>query len=444
MNYSGIKLFDVDTQARIAQVDRPTGARPSLYPTMISLKPSLCFETKDNLLVAWGDCLMNLSIRETTSVRSRAELGAADGGFGAGGTPNPPTLVTRRKVECTMAWELDCIACGVSPLDADHVVVFGLVPPFSESDLSEINQKPEMTEGNDLEIQVISRANGTVTYCDALPMLRRDNDVGNKEGTHRFLDSASSYHLLSSFALPRGDDLYETDIEELQALEDDMDMDMSASLFGASPEQKAKFTDSHVKWNLKDVSYGDNDQVQAKNVVSNFEDIRKSLTRSEGDSQSVDSDDYEFILRPSADMESDLPPTKTTPPLLVFTSTSDVVVARTRDVDDAVQHALSINKKALALRRGLFRRQQLRRYKINDLVNEYLRAVLRITATEHDPGTSSDSMPRLSIRRLKLAAESTPILLGGDVSMWKLWISEFARIPGGLFILRDFVPVRGE
>lgn len=438
---SGIKLFDVDTQARIAQVDRPTGARPSLYPTVSSLKPSLCFETKDNLLVAWGDCLMNLSIRETMTIRNRTEASASEGsasggGIGVGGTPNPPTTVRRRKVECTMAWELDCVACGVSPLDSEHVLVFGLVPPYDEADVSD-SHDPKPDEGNDLEIQVISRANGTVTYCDALPMVRRDDEAN-------FLESASTYNLLSSFALPRADDLLEADIEELQAVEDDVDMDMSSSLFG-NPEQKIRFMDSHLKWNLKDVSYGEGDQKQDDHVVFNMERLRKSLAGSDGDSQSVDSDDYECVLRPNTDLESDSPVTKATPPLLVFGSTSDVVVARTRDVDDAVQHALSINKRALALRRGLFRRQQLKRYKINDLVNEYLRAVLRINAEQDSTSTEElGSVPRLSLRRLKLAAESTPILLGGDISMWKLWISEFARIPGGLFVLRDFVPVRGE
>jgi hypothetical protein len=47
------------------------------------------------------------------------------------------------------------------------------------------------------------------------------------------------------------------------------------------------------------------------------------------------------------------------------------------------------------------------------------------------------------LRRMKLAAEAMPILLGGDVDLWCRWIKEMEQIPGALFIARGALPVRG-
>ena len=49
---NGIKLLDMEHLIRIAHIDRPTGARPSLYPTVRDLQPTLFFETSKHLLVA--------------------------------------------------------------------------------------------------------------------------------------------------------------------------------------------------------------------------------------------------------------------------------------------------------------------------------------------------------------------------------------------------------
>jgi len=113
---TGIRLMDVDQMVRIAHVDRPTGARPTLYPSIDVVHPSLCFETSAQLLVAWGDCLLSLRVssseqqRRTTSGGSTAG-GAAPSSDGGGGTgsdsaapPPPPRSpsVTRRTVECNM------------------------------------------------------------------------------------------------------------------------------------------------------------------------------------------------------------------------------------------------------------------------------------------------------------------------------------------------------
>lgn len=114
-------MFDIESMSRIAQIDRPTGARSSLYPTISSLRPSLLFERSDSLLIGWGDCLMALLVRDVQSSKTSSKDGA------------PAKEVKRKSVTVTMAWELDCVACSVVPVDDKHVAVLGLAPSPSVS-----------------------------------------------------------------------------------------------------------------------------------------------------------------------------------------------------------------------------------------------------------------------------------------------------------------------
>lgn len=108
---SGIRLMDVDQMVRIAHIDRPTGARPSLYPSRV-VWPSLCFETSQQLLVAWGDCLLSLYVHEQQP-RNKSSSSAASSSDGEAGNsspgsqpppppPPPPSSTARRTVECNL------------------------------------------------------------------------------------------------------------------------------------------------------------------------------------------------------------------------------------------------------------------------------------------------------------------------------------------------------
>jgi hypothetical protein len=134
---------------------------------------------------------------------------------------------------------------------------------------------------------------------------------------------------------------------------------------------------------------------------------------------------------------------------MVVCGSSDAILVRTREIDDAISHALSAHKRGLALRRALQHKRHLRQYDLNLLIDEYLSAVLRMTrdvTEETDHGETSEvRAPRqLSIRRLQLAAEAMPMLLGGHVRMWEKWTEVYSRISGGLFVLREHLPVRGK
>ena len=99
-------------------------------------------------------------------------------------------------------------------------------------------------------------------------------------------------------------------------------------------------------------------------------------------------------------------------------------------------HTRSLGKPAFTLKQALAHQREMRRHHLDHLVDEYLCAWLRMNVIV---------MPRpLSFSRLKIAAESLPILLGGDPRMWQRWIFMISRIPGGLYVIREKIPVRGE
>jgi hypothetical protein len=482
---SGIRLFDADNQTRIAHVDRPIGARPSLYPLVRNMKPTLCFETSSQLLVAWGDCLLQVKIRETSPLQpalvataaaagnnaaataSSPTRGSSTGGpeqamhTAAVGSPGPPAAVRRRAAEVAMAWELDCVACSIAPLDADHVLVLGLVTPMktggADNDTEQEHQQHENGDGvgglegavNDVELQVVSRKDGSVVYSDLLPMLRKPLPQRSPTGKIRKPESAAAYSLLSSYSLPRMDDAMEIQEDAPDVDDDDDEYDpYQVTLFGAAAASKKTFRDSHLRWNLRLVSYEDESSENIEEVESNVgnDAVRGGDDDDNGsDTSSVDSDDYSFVLRPLPPDANSRPISSkpAIPPTVVIASSSDAVSARVRCVDDAVAYALADRKPALALQRAIRNLPRLRKYNIDDLVNEYFCSLLRIPKEGDEDADQKNDQVHLSLRRMKLAAAAMPVLMGGGVALWEHWIEEIEDIPGALFIIRNVVPVRG-
>ena len=407
---SGIRLFDAEGMTKIAHVDRPVGARPSLYPSVRDTTARLCFETSERLLVVWGDCLLQLTVRETNATTAAAASHAEHTTEGA------PAMVRRRTVECTMAWELDCIAAGVAPLDKDHVLVLGLVPNMEDDENTNNTEDPMQ---NEVELQVLSRSDGNVVYSDLLPMLKIPPEATRRRGKTKPEESIAPFSLLSTFNTPRMGD----NAEQIQKGDLGPDFDPVA-LFAGSMAPRQKFRDSHLIWDLSHVSPGDTPQdTSTEDGESNDDD--------DDSAGSVDSDDYSFVQRPlevGAGSSRMAPP-----PTLWVVSGSDAVSGRVRNLDDAV--AAVQDRPAIALQRALRHRAQLRTHKLSDLVNAYLAAVLRV---------SSPGQTRLSLRRMKLAASAMPVLLGGNTELWQHWVSELVDLPGALFILRNVLPLRGK
>jgi len=407
---SGIKLLDIESLTRIAHIDRPEGARSTLYPTIRNLRPWIYFETSDRLLIAWGDCLMQMTVDETPTQGE--------------GT----SITTRRSVTCSMAWELDGIATGVVPFDEERIAVLAIILPHQQeqSDDAEYNSKLSIrAESNELELQIISRDDGTIQYADILPY-----------------HSQSS--LQSTFALSRMDDASEWNEYKSWKGYDDGTFDLtlitgngstgpgpagSTMMVNGNGSTGSTFTsranvfvDPHLQWNLKSVLF---EETPLGQTTEDTDD---------DDVNSIDSDDYGFVRRPLNLLDD--PGPSTSPPLIVLASESDAILASLSSVDDAVEHALLIqNRPALSLKRALQHRRQLRRYRIADLVQHYLEAVLRL----HDEEASVES---LSLRRMTLAVQTMPALLGGDMDLWAHWATALQKLPGALFLLRSYLPVR--
>eukprot|EP00977_Amphora_coffeiformis_P008247 scaffold1852_cov170-Amphora_coffeaeformis.AAC.7 len=409
---SGIRLFDAEGMTKIAHIDRPVGARPSLYPSVRDTTARLCFETSERLLVVWGDCLLQLTVRETNTTTSGG-AGANHAEHTAEGTP---AVVRRRTVECTMAWELDCIATGVAPLDKDHVLVLGLVPNMEDDENA---NNTEDSNQNEVELQVLSRSNGNVVYSDLLPLLKIPPETTRqRRSKSKSEESIAPFSLLSTFKTPRMGD----NAEQIQNGEFGPDFDPVA-LFSGGMAPRQKFRDSHLVWDLSHVSPGDTAPRE-----TSMDDGESNDDDSVG---SVDSDDYSFIHRPLEVGTGSL--RFAPPPTLWVVSGSDAVTGRVRNLDDAI--AAVQDRPAIALQRALRHRAQLRIHKLSDLVNAYLAAVLRV---------SSRGRTRLSLRRMKLAASAMPVLLGGNAELWQHWVSQLVDLPGALFILRNVLPVRGK
>jgi len=429
---SGVRLFDIEDMSRIAHIDRPTGARSNLYPTISSLRPSIMFERSDSLLIGWGDCLMAMVIRDAKSSAVKKD--------------GPTTKEIKKKtVDCTMAWELDCVACSVVPLDEKHVAVLGLVPSAGSSsssihDTAETEYGDSQIAGGDnvIELQVINREDGKSISNDSLPLADQiyTNSVDNSIKRIR-TGNASEFTLLSSYAVSRMDDS-----AEFEALDDGEKAVIEREVYAVSVSRtekssSKKFSDLHRRWNLaNDVCSSGKEILQDSLAFHHEEEDDDESTSSQ---LSGCSDNYVFALSEPINpdiLSSDLDHSaRSSPPIMAVVYSHDVCLVQTRDVDDVVSFARSMGKSALALKYALAHRRDMRRHELDLLVDNYFSALLRL-------GRHSAEGKSLSFSRVKIAAESLPILLGGDSRMWQRWIFMFARIPGGLFLIREKIPVR--
>eukprot|EP00536_Pseudo-nitzschia_multiseries_P008048 jgi/Psemu1/197130/e_gw1.198.18.1 len=423
---AGIKLMDMDHLTRIAQIDRPAGASSFLYPTIRDLEPSLFFETAQHLLVGWGDCLMQIYVEEHEDEASAISIST-------GGSDGTSKVRKRRTVACEMAWELECVACDVVPLDKDNVAVLGLVSLTDDEDMPH--------QQYDLEMQILSRKDGSIFYSASLPLI---NGSEPQISSHQLQSGISvrNFRLLSTFALPRMEEDEETKaLRDLEGADTvgyrEMGFDMNQPLFAStesSSNKKIGFRDPHLQWNIKSIMYEDD----GDNETDHFGSSENS---------SVDSDDYECILRP---IETVQPlPLRTLentdryapPPTMVVCTESDAILSLTSTIDDAIENSLDNRKFAQALSRGLRHKRELRRYDLDDLINRYLKALLRIPQGD-DADEENMLSSSLSMRRMQLAVKAMPVLFGDRIKLWEYWTKELEKIPGSLFYLKNYLPVR--
>jgi len=430
--------------SRIAHIDKPTGARSSLYPTISILKPCIIFEKSNSLLIGWGDCLMSLIVRDSKSGGGSS----SSSGEQKDGQPSATSKARRKTVEASMAWELDCVACDVVPVDEKHVAVLGLVPSPSlmdgegeQSDDNEQQTTPHQDYSiaggdNMLELQIINRESGKSISNDRLPLLEghQEQQDGDTKKNHITTANATEFRLLSSFACPRMDDN-----AEWEALDN-----YEKEALGRGNDASKGLIDLHLQWDLdKDIcSTGHEIQSEAAIYDDNDNDDDKSVS---SNAASVCSDNYVFPLSEPIGDILDSVTTGTPPPIMAVIYSYDACLVQTRDVDDVISYTRSLGKPALALRQCLTHRQNARRHGLELLIDDFFLALLRMGSNGSVSARKKKQQQRpLSFSRLKIASESLPILLGGDARIWQRWIFMFSRIPGGLFVIREKIPVRGE
>ena len=108
-----VRIMDLATQSAICFLNCPIGVG-----IFSPLPCCLFWESECDLLIGWADSFRHV------------ELSSSSGnGPGIGGVENE--IITARSV---IDWETDCIICGISSFDTDHVVLLGYAPPL-ESDL---------------------------------------------------------------------------------------------------------------------------------------------------------------------------------------------------------------------------------------------------------------------------------------------------------------------
>jgi hypothetical protein len=492
---TGIKLMDTDTWTRLAHIDQPVGARASLYqPYVTGIRCSLVWESSSSLLVAWGDCLMNLQVREHTGPPIQLQPNAqtrqtsdADknrdertsnsgtslplppdkGSTTAADTAAPPSIIRKRTVECAMAWELDCVACGVAPMDADHVAVLGIVVPESPSFKAEDTSNGVRVEGADfqekeeskqdqeqvdpgiatqnniahpvVELQLISRKEGTMALSNGIPLLFPDSG-GDNSGTHESHALhppsvvASEMSLLSTYSTARVD--ARTEAAESLELQNNGVTDLPAFPYSPSASPLAgtvgnnthtncnssPVADMYRHWSLDcvlcqpDAFYHPHLRQKKLLEVQQIDKAKNTVFSSK------DTIKDNHSRRPMPQVLLPLPPT------MVICSQFDVMVAVTRDVDDAIAHSRSHGNSKLALMRGWWNTPLAKIVSLDVLVNEYLTSLLKLR----------------TVQSMTMAAKSMDVLLRGNVDLWGKWICVFSKLQGGLFALREHIPIRGE
>ena len=104
---SQVRILDLATQSAICFLNCPLGVGISS-----PLPCCLFWESECDLLIGWADCVRHVELSTSSGV------GIDD-------------VITARSV---VDWDTDCIICGISSFDADHIVILGYAPP-AEADL---------------------------------------------------------------------------------------------------------------------------------------------------------------------------------------------------------------------------------------------------------------------------------------------------------------------
>jgi vacuolar protein sorting-associated protein 41 len=181
-----VRVMNIVTKSALCYVSCPIGV------TIHNSFPCHIFwESNQDLYIGWADSFRHLEIGPAMSSGSSSFSGVDRG------------VVARTKAD----WQTDCIICGVSSFDEDHVAILGYVPPDEDEFTAASESKADAySNTNRPELQIIKRLSGDVVSCDTLPLIGE------------VMTGPWAFSMLSTFQIPsKSKDAHKWRISDLSA-----------------------------------------------------------------------------------------------------------------------------------------------------------------------------------------------------------------------------------
>ena len=191
-----VRIMDVSSLVAICYLECPSGVDPrSSFPC------TLVWASYHDLFIGWADSFRHLELMIKGDVLTNTSPRPTAGRKKAGKEAENPRDIIARTVS---DWQADFLICGISPFDADHVLLLGYTP--DERDDIEENEENDDDEDNELvnelagveidrptanqaEVQVCNLFTGEIVVSDMLDMRGGMITAGP-----RAIKLCSSYH----------------------------------------------------------------------------------------------------------------------------------------------------------------------------------------------------------------------------------------------------------
>uniref|UniRef100_A0A7S1BCJ4 Uncharacterized protein n=1 Tax=Corethron hystrix TaxID=216773 RepID=A0A7S1BCJ4_9STRA len=375
---TSVKVIDPSTGARLARVERPSGATPGLHHLSMQMQlkiPRMVWEgDPDNdgcsggLWIAWGHTV----------------------------------ACVRRDGKTAEAFEVDGVACGAVPFDKGHMAVLAQMAvwedtgsPVTMGEDSKDNSKREVVIQT--RMLLVDRRTGEPISSDVLPL-----DVSADSNRHH-----QRVVLTSSYVAA-----YRRQGES--TIEDSHDLVETLALPSA---HDGRGSDPAGHWNavLTLRLDGRGKEMLPSPLSESDEGVDDAKMNDDDPTQ------YDAYLRPSIPL----------PLMTISVPGFPTVVVRVRDVDDAVAYSFQFGRPREAVERALRGRRALRSTTFEQVVEEYL-----------DTLVQSNCSRKKGAQRVHEAAAATEILLGNDNDVWERWVKIFGKVKGGMVALWPYMPVR--
>lgn len=141
-----------------------------------------------DLLIGWADSFRHLRLyRESNSSDPVASGSFSTDASTSTNTTTAPSSVAQVTSRTIADWQTDCIICGLSSFDIDHVVILGYFPIFDEPGSDE--NLSDMIPAQWPELQILRRSTGELISADTIEL--RNGSVDNV--------SPNDFRLLSNY-----------------------------------------------------------------------------------------------------------------------------------------------------------------------------------------------------------------------------------------------------